>query len=433
MSYSQEGNSIASGASNYQHKILDLRQQAEVVNGWLRERLQTVLPTLMKRESFDMWIVACREYNEDPVFLTLVPEPAMSARRLSILVFALNQDDTVSRYAVARTGIGGDLYEAIWDENCSDQWQMLLNLVKQRNPQRIGIGLSDTFAFGDGLSGSLYLQMKQALSEYNDRFAGAERLAVGWLETRTEKELAAYEGIVAIAHGVIAEAFSNRVVHPGITTNSDLAWWIRQRFSDLGLKPWFMPSISVQYHGSSAAQPGSQRGETVIYPGALLHCDVGFTYLRLSTDTQQNAYVLHRHEDDAPAGLREALKAGNLLQDIVAREMVIGGTGNEILARARKLALEKGLNPCIYNHPIGYHGHGAGPTIGLYDMQEGVPGRGDYELHDSTCYALELNVKYPVPEWGNQEVTMALEQTVLVRDGRFWYFDGRQEQLHLIR
>lgn len=434
MSYEHEQHRVASGDSNWERKILPLREQAKVINAWLRERLETVLPMLMKREGFDMWVVACREYNEDPVFITMMPEPTMSARRLSILVFALNKDDTVSRYAIARTGIGGDLYQALWDEESSDQWQILKKLVVERNPEKIGIGISDTFAFGDGLSCALHEQMKAALGEYAARLCSAERLAVGWLETRTDNELAAYEGLVAMTHGVVAEAFSSRVIHPGVTTNADVLWWIRQRFVDLGLKPWFQPSVSIQRRGDQARQfAGPGGGDRIIMPGDLLHCDVGFYYLRLGTDIQQNAYVLRRGETDAPQGLKDALKAGNRLQDIVAEEMRVGRTGNEILKASRERAIAEGLVPCIYNHPIGYHGHGAGPTIGLYDQQGGVPGRGDYELHDSTCHALELNVRCKVAEWDDQEVTMALEQTILIKDDRLWFLDGRQQQLHLVK
>ena len=41
----------------------------------------------MRTSDLDMWIVINREYNEDPVYLTLVPEPVFAARRTTILVF----------------------------------------------------------------------------------------------------------------------------------------------------------------------------------------------------------------------------------------------------------------------------------------------------------------------------------------------------------
>jgi hypothetical protein len=93
----------------------------------------------------------------------------------------------------------------------------------------------------------------------------------------------------------------------------------------------------------------------------------------------------------------------------------------------------EGIDGSVYTHPLGYHGHAAGPTIGLFDHQEGVPGRGDYELFDDTCYAMELNVKAPVSEWGGQEVRAALEEDIAFTGGKVLFLDGRQTSLHLIR
>jgi hypothetical protein len=407
------------------HKILPYRRQADVVNGWLKERLDSVLPALMKREGIDMWIVACREGNEDPVFISLMPEPTLYAGRLTILVFTLRDDGGVSRYIVAKRSAAVDFYEHIWYDG-ADQWALVKKLADDHRPEHIGVNIGETFAYGDGLSVSLYKEMRGGIGKYASSIKSAERLAVGWLETRTDSELAAYGGIVAIAHDVVSEAFSRHVLHPGITTNMDLAWWIRQRYEDLGLKPWFQPTLTIQHEGYSV------QDEAVIMPGDLLHSDTGICYLRLCTDNQQHAYVLKPGETDAPEGLKKALRAGMLLQDIIGEEMALGGTGNEILRRSKEKAITQGLTPSVYCHPIGYHGHGAGPTIGLTDEQENVVGRGDYELFNSTCYALESNVTCSIPEWGKQNVKIALEQTVVVKDRRTYFLDGRQTELYLV-
>lgn len=411
-------------------KVLPLREQAKVINRWLSLRLQNVLPQMMEKAGLDCWIVACREYNEDPVYMTLVPEPTLSARRLSILVF-IKENGVLNNYVLARWGMG-EFYRSYWNNESENQWQSLKSLLEEKNPQKIGINVDSTFAFADGLSHSLYLEMKENLGPaLVEKFVPAQKLAIAWLEHRIPEEIAAYEGIMQIAHGVIGEAFSEKVIHPGITTPEDVLWWIRQRFVDLGLKPWFQPSVSIQREGFVGL--GKLSPQEIIMPGDLLHCDVGFGYLRLQTDTQQMAYVLKPGETDAPHGLKQAMAAGNRLQDIVGEAMVPGKTGNQILAEARQKAIEEGLIPCIYNHPIGYHGHGAGPTIGLFDHQEGVPGRGDYPLYDMTCHALELNVQYPVKEWNDDKVVMALEQTIIIENGKLRYFDQRQSEFHLIK
>ena len=61
-----------------------------------------------------MWLVICRENNEDPVFMSLVPFNTMYASRLSILVFHDKGAEGVERLAVGRSGPGG-LYKSVWD------------------------------------------------------------------------------------------------------------------------------------------------------------------------------------------------------------------------------------------------------------------------------------------------------------------------------
>jgi len=408
--------------------ILTIKQRAEIFDHWLRIRLEKVLPEIMRRENIDMWIVICREYNEDPVYLTLVPSTSMSARRLSMLVFYDRGQESMERVTVSRYGIG-DLYKSIWDPNKTEQWARLAEVIKERKPKRIGIDESNTFAFGDGLSASHKAKLTEALGpEYAKRLVSAERLAVGWLEKRTPEELEVYPHLVAIAHAIIADAFSSKVITPGATTADDIVWWMRERIAELKLGTWFHPSISIQ-----RSKAGKIKEDRVIHRGDLLHCDMGTSYLGLTTDTQEHAYVLRQGEEDAPKGLRDALAQGNRLQDIFLGEFQELRTGNQILAAALKKAKDEGLKPSIYTHPLGFHGHAAGPTIGLWDKQDGVPGEGDYPLFFDTCFSIELNIRASVPEWDNQEVQIALEEDAAFTRAGTFFIDGRQTKLYLIK
>lgn len=437
------------GVSNYREKILPLRQQLEVTNGWLKERLQSVLPRVMQREGVDLWIVSAREYNEDPVLFSLLPAPMMSARRRTILVFhapgaasgasAAEVAAGFEAMAIAGPGIGLDgFYRPMWEKSrtavaSEDQWTVLERVVRERNPVRIGVNTAETFAFGDGLSFSEHEALRAALGpELWARTTSAERVAVGWLELRTAAELAAAPGINQIAHGIIAEAFSSRVIHPGVTSALDVAWWMRQRTQDLGLRCWFQPTVSVQRHGEVIGDIGATP-DVVIAPGDLLHCDFGLHYLGIATDTQQNAYVLRFGERAAPAGLQRALAVANAQQDLLATEMVAGRSGNEVLAATLAAMAAAGIEGRIYTHPIGYHGHGAGPIIGLYDQQEGVPGRGDLTLVEDTLHSFEMFAEVAVPEWGGQRVKLATEQIVAFAQGRIEFMGGRQTELHLVQ
>ena len=421
-------------ADAYRENILPLRARAEIQNAWLKKRLETVLPEIMEREGFDMWIVTSRESNEDPVYFSLVPEPALYARRRTILLFYL-KDGELEKLNVFNSGFPG-YYEAAWDPEKEEQHECLGRIVRERDPESIGINYSQMTQYGDGLTHGDYLYLEKALGEkYMTRTRSAARLAWGWLERRIPEEIEVYDSLVEITHAIIADAFSSRVITPGITTVDDVSWWMRQKIRDLGLLAWFQPGIDLQAVDVDMGAMGRSKGEgkrRIIKKGDLLHCDVGFRYLGLRTDVQQNAYVLRPGEYDAPQGLKKALADGNRLQDIHAEAMVVGRTGNEILKATREKAEGEGLNPSVYTHPIGFHGHAAGPTIGLWDHQEGVPGRGDYELFDDTGYSIELNVRYNVPEWGGKEVRMSLEQDAVFTGGKLRFLAGRQKRLHLV-
>jgi len=381
-----------------------------------------------------MWIVAAREYNEDPVIMTLLPEPAMSARRRTILLFWQQPDGSLGRISLDRYGFG-DFYQAGWNPETESQFECLGRMVREIHPASIGLNFSQTFAFGDGLTHSEYEQILAAIGpEYAGLVRSAERVAVGWLEQRIQPELEAYPGILEISNAIIAEAFSNRVIQPGTTTTDDVVWWMRQKMNDLGLQAWFQPTVELQAAGELPAPIGktSPKERKLIQPGDLLHCDMGFYYLGLATDQQQLAYVLKPGEMDAPHGLKAGMAAANRLQDILMGCMLPGLTGNQVLQSALEQARAEGIEPMIYTHPLGYHGHGAGPTIGLWDQQGGVSGTGDYELNNSTAYAIELNVLQAVAEWGGQVVMFAMEEDAALVDGRMRWLAGRQEKMHII-
>jgi Xaa-Pro aminopeptidase len=307
-------------------------------------------------------------------------------------------------------------------------WPHRLEL-EARDPKVIGINESDAWNHADGLTANEKRRLAEALGpKYAGRMKSAEMLAVGWLETKIPEEFEAYRHVMKVAHLVIREAFSNKVITPGKTTNEDVAWWMRQRVAELGLGSWFHPSITIYRQGSASV------GNDTIQRGDMLHTDFGLVYLGLSTDTQHNAYVLKAGENDAPKGLKDGLKAANRLQDLTMQFAKLGRTGNQALADARAAAMKEGLVPSIYCHPVGYHGHGAGPPIGMTDYQQGVPVRGDYVFRPNTWHSIELNTTHKVAEWGGQAVRFALEEdAAIVADGAWDWIEGRQTTFYLIK
>ncbi|MBI4477887.1 MAG: aminopeptidase P family protein [Acidobacteria bacterium] len=412
-------------------RVLTHREQAPLVKSWIEKRFTTILPALMRREGIDMWIIVSREYNDDPVFRSMAPLTTYSSRRRTILVFHdRGADRGVDRLSIGRFDYEG-LYTLVRTPN-DGQWDGLRKLVEERKPKVIGINTSPAWNHADGLTANEKDTLARALGpEYASRLKSAEMLAVGWLEAKLPEELDAYRHVMKIAHRIIAEAFSNQVIVPGVTTLDEVAWWMRQRVANLGLGQWFHPTITIWRKGGIPdSVPADRR---VIQRGDMLHCDFGLVYLGFSTDTQHNAYVLRPGETDAPAGLKAGLAAANRLQDITRAHAKLGGTGNQALLAALRQARQEGLQPSIYCHPVGYHGHGAGPPIGMIDYQEGVPVRGDYVFRPDTWHSIELNVTYAVKEWDNQPVRFALEEDAALLDAGWDWIDGRQTEFYLIQ
>jgi len=417
--------------------VLSPRDRVEPVNRMLADRLDNLLPALMRETGIDMWLVISREYVEDPVYMTLVPEPVFAARRTTMLVFHdRGSEEGVERLTVSRYPLAGG-YEAAWEGGDLDsQWEQLAALIAQRDPKRIGIDTSRHWPFGDGLTASLHDRLIEALGKkLAKRLVSAEELAVRWLETRTDLELQAYPQIVALARRVIAEAFSNEVITPGVTTTADVYWYIRERFERLGLTPWFQPYVNVQRSSddNDVDTPYYGEADAVIERGDVLHTDVGICYLRLCTDTQEMGYVLRLGETDVPEGLKRALAVGNRWQDLLTGNFVTGRTGNAILDATRGDMDREGIRGSVYSHPIGYFGHAAGPTIGMWDNQGPTPHRGNWKLHPGTAYAIEGSVKVQVREWDDHWVQIKLEQSAVFDGERVIYLAGRQTTWHLVR
>lgn len=424
--------SFSFGSQAQHNSILSQREQARVIDELLDDRLRTVLPNLMRRTGIDMWVVISREYNEDPVIETLLPATWFAARRTTMLVvFDKGPGQDLDYLAVARYDVG-KVFKRAWDPEAQpDQWGQLAKIIEERNPKKIAVNKSQYVGLVDGITANDYEQLNRSLKKsFQDRIVPSEPLAIAWLETRSEKEMAIYQQVCRIAHDIIREGFSSQVIHPGITTTDDVVWWYREKIKELKLDTWFQPSVSISRNEPEAIFT-KRPTPVVIMPGDLLHVDFGITYLRLNTDTQQHAYVLKQKETDAPDYLKKALATGNRLQDILTSNFKLGKTGNQVLADSRAQAIAEGIVPSIYTHPIGFHGHAAGTTIGMWDMQGGVPHTGDYPLHYNTAYSIELNATVKITEW-NKEIQIKLEEDGYFDESGFHYIDGRQKELLLV-
>jgi len=414
--------------------ILPERERAKVVDEILKERFETLLPELMDRTGIDMWVLISREYNEDPVLKNMLPATWLNARRRTIILFYRDfKKNTIDKLAVARYNFGENIQSA-WDKDKQpNQWQRLMELIEERNPKTIGLNYSEHFNIADGLDHTDFKEFMTYLpKKFQNKVVSAQPLATAWIETRTEREMALYSHLVNITHDIIAEAFSEKVITPGITTTTDVEWWMRDKVTQLGLETWFHPSVDIQRSqevmGDHLYAFSNRPQENIILPGDLVHCDFGITYLRLNTDCQELVYILKPFETEAPGYLTQALAKGNLLQDLLTSNFKSGDSGNTILKNTLEQAKAEGLQPSVYTHPLGSYGHSSGPTIGMWDAQEGVPVNGDYPLYPNTVYAIELNTTVHIEAW-QRDIRIMLEEAGFFGKDGFRYVSGRQTKL----
>lgn len=429
---------VPSDAPARYHELPPLRQQAAEQQAWLESRVERVLPRLMERYGVDMWILSMREYAEDPAFFSLASPTTFAARRRSIYVFTRQGDGTVERLALGGTSQGG-VYRAyrstrpaptdetgeLWGD---EQWRLLRELVEERDPSDIVLNIDPDWAFSDGLHAGEREELEAALGSYAERVRREPRLALNYIALRVPEMMPRYREMQETVHAIISRAFSNAVITPGETTTDDVVWWLREELQRLGMTTWFQPSVDVQRDGTLPDE-----GAVVIERGDLLWTDFGVVAMGLHTDTQHMGYVLRAGENEAPEGLRRCLANSNRLQDILLAEMEPGRTGNQILASALSVMADEDIDGTIYTHPIGDHGHGAGPLIGRWDAQEGVPVRGDAELLPSTWHSIELQATTPVPEWNGKPASCRQEEEAYLDEegARHWVF-RRQDRLHLV-
>lgn len=387
-------------------KIRSLKEQYAIKDQCLKERLEIILPQVMEDADVDMWIVASKEYHEDPTFKAMVPAEYLNARRITMFAFS-KEADGIHRYSLSMPDKSvAKFYESKWQFGKEDQMVALKRLIEEKDPKRIALNMSKEFAVCDGFSIGLYQMFKESLGEdIMNKMVNDDLLAMKFMEIRTPTELKLMPEVMSVAHDIMERMYTTDVIKPGITTTNDLEWFMKEEVNKLGLTYWFEPTMDLQRKNGDESRYDS----CVIQKGDLLHCDFGIYYMNMCTDTQRLGYVAKDDEDTMPQYLLDGMKVGNRFQDIVRENMIVGRTGNEVFEAAMKQAKEEGIQAMLYSHPCNMYGHGPGPTIGLFSNQNAIPVKGDVKLSNNTVYALELNVKV-------DDYYYFLEETVALTD-----------------
>jgi hypothetical protein len=412
-----------------------LREQAKIQQEWVKKRLENILPKIMRENDIQMWIIITREHNPDPAYSSIVSPTTLYVRRRSIFVFydaGINKG--VEKYAVI-TGNQDGLFMGYSDtslhcERDQKQWLSLKKLITDKNPKNISVNMSNTFEFSEGLLACEWNLMNEKLGpEIMKKIKPAERIPLDYIETRLPEMIPYWKSLQIICRNIIKDAFSNKTITIGKTTATDIVWWFREEAQKKGFIAWFHPTVDIL-----RMKTQNDDKSEIIKRGDILHCDFGIKGMNLNTDVQYLAYVLKEDENDAPKGLKQALANTNRLQDIVIKNMKIGLTGDQILNNSLNQMKKEGLRGAVYSHPIGEHGHGAGTLIGLWDKQDGVPGKGDVPLLPNSWYSIELHTLTKIPEWNNQEIGIGQEEDVMINnEGKVEWILDRQSEFILIK
>ncbi|KAK1834454.1 hypothetical protein QBC39DRAFT_343146 [Podospora conica] len=418
------------------HTLPPLREQAEIRDGWTRERVAGI-PNILQRHGVDAWLISQKEDAEDTVFWSLKSAEEFMARRRTTTLFLANSSTGKNSYT--------------WMDNTPHLWGELRGVLEAENPKSIAVNTHPQIAFSSGLHvGELDVIRDGIGEEWTDRFVSKPMVAVEYIATMPASRAEWYHRLQSTAWAVISEAFSERVIQPGVTTTTDVEWWMREKLQQLNYTTWFHPDVTIMNAAawnfsastpSLVPAPSTLANEPVINHHDALHVDFGLTAMGLNTDTQHLAYVLGPGETEAdiPQGFLDGLRKGNRAQDIVKSHLEVGKTGDEILRASLEQMKSEGIEGRVYCHPTGDWGHSAGTLIGMVNLQDGVPDLGELPLLPRTYYSIELLVRHFVPERNatlsfplEEDVTWDFDQPADSASPWKWAF-GRQERFHLIR
>jgi hypothetical protein len=102
-------------------------------------------------------------------------------------------------------------------------WINLLSILEQQDPSSIAINVDAEIAFSGGMHvGELVEIQKQLGEKWQERFVAEPMIGVEFVGTMPKgKEgdrLFWYRGLMETAWAMIGEAFSERVIEPGVTS-----------------------------------------------------------------------------------------------------------------------------------------------------------------------------------------------------------------------
>jgi Xaa-Pro dipeptidase len=418
-------------------QLLPWSQQIAVREGWLVKR-HAMLLEMMRRHGVDMWIVVNEEFHNDPVTEYIAPPRVYTGGR-DIFVFVDTGEKGLRKLAI--TGYSEESVQKFFEsqDDPLPPDKQLQALWDTYHPAHIALGIDGRRGVTRSLTKSSYDYLADKMgAEAAQHFVPAQDLLTEYLETRLPEEFDTYNQMVVVTDLLTKRALSNEVITPGKTTVGDVRRWFYDQLWENRVTTWFQPDLRVQRKGMDSSKSRGflavAKEATVIMPGDLVHIDFGITYMGFNTDWQKMAYVLQPGEKDAPAGLQQAMRNTNELQDaMMLRAARPGRTGGEVYRLAMDEMQQKGIAAMIYSHPIGNEGHGLGASVDFRAAQPLLAGSAAEHLRKGSYISVELNTQTAIPEWGGQKIYVMAEDDAYLTDDGFKFFQPRQSAFYLIR
>lgn len=399
-----------------------------------QERITTLLPAAMEQAGVDAWAILCRSNNNDPLAHHVGCENAVApavfyfekrGAEVYSIVFtppgeatALIEIGLHDSVAVAGPGSPGSLAEAAL-------------YITRNQPRTLALNFSDQLEIADGISHSQYRQFTGLLPEsMRSRVVSSENLVYHWLSVKLPAEVEIMRQAAELTSQWQYEVYATVV--PGVTTDRDVADFLKARMRDAGVTDAWAPDQNP------AVNSGPDRGhahptDRIIRAGDVIQIDFGIrVYDTWVTDIQRFAYVLHPGETEPPAEIQrywEVAREGNRRALAAMRP---GVTGIEVDRVQREWMRENGSMEVRWNtgHPVGYVAHDIGPSLGGAQRNRTPHATAFMELQSGNVFAFDGFYMWEI-EGGTK--TISVEEMAVVTETGAEYLIAPQEDLILIR
>jgi Xaa-Pro aminopeptidase len=398
------------------------------------DKFEQILPLAMRNAGIDMWIVAVKENHREPLWEDLGRGYVTG---IGYYVFTDRGGDRIERAALGPSGY------MIQQSGAYDIFAAATTLpafVKERNPKRIGLNMSDEIGPADGLSHSMYQHLSKVLgSPFASRFVSAERLVSEFRSRRVASELVAFGEAAGIAIQLAERALSNEVITPGRTTLEDVAWWMQDQLLARGLGSEFdMPSVYITGPEGIAATSTNR----IIQGGDVMMIDWGVQLMNFGTDVKRVAYVLKPGELEPPASIQNAFDKALAVRDVLKRAVKPGVRADDTMKAMDAALRAAGYGVIEFNrpsadektdvvygfHPVGNTGHDIGPSLTTWQ-----PLQTTFTMHLQHVFAFEYFAYTPIAEWGGKKLRIPIEDDAVLMEHGIQFLHPANHRLLIIK